>query len=357
MKKILHLQTELNIACGVSKTIYLIIKHSDKSSKHYIAVLGGDGFERFLSINITPQPIKTVKLFKYINLILFIIKFCKQNRIDIIHSHHRLFDSIAWVVQKFLNVKTIMSVQSKVNGKRIFSYKSDILIACSETIEKHLIAYFKINHDRIQIINNCFEVSDPTLKHASFVTREKLSIPSSAIVLGFFGRFSFKEKGLDLLLKVFEELVTNNEQLFLLLVGSGPDKKNIIEFVQKHPSKVLVIESQTDLSEYFSLIDSFILPSRVDPFPLAMLEAGYFSKPFIGANVDGIAELIRNGENGLLFEKGDSEGLKSSILTLLKNRDYSEKLANALHEEVTEKYSVETIIPKYYSLYESISKN
>lgn len=67
-----------------------------------------------------------------------------------------------------------------------------------------------------------------------------------------------------------------------------------------------------------------MLPSTRDPFPNFMLQAGLHRVPFIGANVDGIGELINDGENGLLFEAGDeatfADHLYSSITAaLLKN--------------------------------------
>jgi len=357
VKNVLHLQNQLNIACGVSKNIYLIIKYSDKRYKHFVAALGGDGFNRFHSINNYPESISvgTLPLLIFPRLIIYIIGACKKNNIDIVHSHHRQFDTIVWVVSKLLKVKTVMSVQSKVYGKKVLSYKSDILIACSETIKNHLINHFNIKPGRITIINNCVDTSEVILVQDISYLKKELNIPNSGNVIGFFGRFSFEEKGLDLLLKVFSELILEDEKLFLLLIGTGPDEKSILDFKRRYPERIILFNPQDDLTKFFSLIDLFILPSRVDPFPHVMLESGFFKKPFVGSNVDGIAELIRNGENGLLFEKGETAGLKNCIVKLLKDKNYANELAQKLHEEITDKYSAKTIIPKYYSLYDSIT--
>ena len=81
-----------------------------------------------------------------------------------------------------------------------------------------------------------------------------------------------------------------------------------------------VMNAHSEIFNYYQLIDVFVLPSRVDPFPLVMLEAGLMKKPFIGSKVDGIAELIENETDGLLFESGNSDDLVSKILKIYNDK-------------------------------------
>ena len=78
-------------------------------------------------------------LFESLKILIYLIKFIRKNSIQIVHSHHRYFDFIIYVVTKFVKIKTITSVQSKVYGYKALSYKADKLIACSNCIKKHLI--------------------------------------------------------------------------------------------------------------------------------------------------------------------------------------------------------------------------
>ena len=87
-----------------------------------------------------------------------------------------------------------------------------------------------------------------------------------------------------------------------------------------------------------------------------MLEAGYYGVPFIGAKVDGIAELIINGETGLLFEKDKTSELIQNIKKLLDNEDYAKKLKTNLYNLVTKDFSTDKVIPKYFSIYESLTE-
>ena len=79
-----------------------------------------------------------------------------------------------------------------------------------------------------------------------------------------------------------------------------------------------------------------VLPSKSDPFPYVMLEAGKFRKPFIGGNSGGIAEFIEEGVNGLLVAPGNPDELAEKIDYLLNNPNICSELGNNLFEKVTQ---------------------
>ena len=147
MIKILHLQTELNLACGVTRTISQIIKNSSPEFEHHLIALGGDGMNRFETFGFKPtiSGFDRLSVGGTVKLFFFLLNYCKKHSIEIIHSHHRYFDTLSWFLKSLIKIKTVTSVQSKVYGNNVFSYKADKLIACSNTIKNHLINNFKIN--------------------------------------------------------------------------------------------------------------------------------------------------------------------------------------------------------------------
>ena len=142
-----------------------------------------------------------------------LINIVKEQKIDIIHSHHRYFDLIAFIITKFVPVKTITSVQSKVYGRKIFSYKADYLVACSNSIKDHLINYFRINPDRITVIHNFIDPTDAVIKTEKSVLRRELGLVDQSVIIGFIGRFSLSEKGVDVLLQSLRRLSFDNNQI------------------------------------------------------------------------------------------------------------------------------------------------
>lgn len=356
---ILHLQNHLNISCGVSKTIYLIVKNTSSQFNNYIFCFGGDGFSRFGFLNIRPVILKDYKnsSFGFVMHLIKLHRFCKENQINIIHSHHRYFDLLAFLISQTLKINTITSVQSKVYDQKFLSYKSDILVACSNYIKEHLINNYKIDERRIKVIHNTVDPKEfvPTKTKAALIN--ELNIPADKFIIGYFGRFDFKEKGIDILLEAFLNLSKVNMDLFLLLVGNGVDENKIIQFVTQNNLSANVVNSQIDIFNYYQLLDIFVLPSRIDPFPVVMLETGIMKIPFIGSNVDGIAELIEDGKDGLLFQSENSDDLQNKILKIYNNKKLADDLAENLNKKVLINYSVQKIIPQYEELYKKLAEN
>ncbi len=356
---ILHLQNHLNISCGISKTIFLIIKNSSQKFNHKIACIDGDSFSRFESLNITPFILRDYKIssFGFVSNLIKLYSFCIKNKINIIHSHNRYFDLIAFSLSRILKIEIVTSVQSKVYNHKIISYKSSILIACSNSIKEHLIRNYKIDERRITVIHNAVDPNEFKLTKTKSELINKLNIPDDKFIIGYFGRLDFKEKGVDILLNAFLNISKVSKDIFLLLIGNGFDESRIKLFLNQNKLNAKVINSQKDIYDYYQLLDVFVLPSRIDPFPLVMLEAGLMKKPFVGSSVDGIAELIENEKDGVLFEPENSNDLKNKILKIYNNKKLADNLAENLYKKIITNYTVQKIILQYQMLYENLIEN
>ncbi|MGB3700041.1 MAG: glycosyltransferase [Anaerolineales bacterium] len=92
---------------------------------------------------------------------------------------------------------------------------------------------------------------------------------------------------------------------------------------------------------YLQSADVFVLPSRDEVLPISLLEAMYFSKPIIAARVGGIPEIIKHGDNGLIFDNEDYKKLAEYISQLYIDRDYGKRLGEKGHERLIRELSVE----------------
>jgi len=88
-----------------------------------------------------------------------------------------------------------------------------------------------------------------------------------------------------------------------------------------------------------------------------MLQCGLHKKPFIGANVDGIGELIINGYNGLLFESGSDKELAEKIKLFKTDKALANSCAQNLYSDVINNYTQEFIIPKIKAMYARLLKS
>lgn len=334
--KILHLHTSLNLTCGISKTIYLIAKYPVGKNEHFVLSLNGDAGNKFSDssifvsfLNFNKNSIKDV--FKIVKLLK---KHIKENSIEIVHSHHRFFDFISYILSFFCKIKRVTSVQSFVYGKKLFSYKSPVLLAAGESVKKHLINYFNIKEEKIIVFNNFIDTNEIPCNVNLQAVKTELNISANSYLIGYVGRFSIKEKGIGILLNAFNTFNEKHPDSYLVMVGDGEDIKKI-----SIPQNVIIISSKVNIFDYYKIFDCLILPSKVDPFPLTVLEAGMMKIPFIGTNVNGISEIIDNNIDGLLFEKENENMLIEKIELYYKERDYANKCADNLHQKVLNKYN------------------
>ena len=353
---ILHLQPELKIACGITKTIYLLVKNTSQEINHSVFTLGGDAIERFTGakINVAIYPKKNRGLLQSIAIFVKIFSLVKKQKIDIIHSHHRYFDLIAFIISKLISVRTITSVQSKVYGKKSLSYKSEILIACSNCIKEHLIKYFKIDPQKIQVIHNFVDLNEAKIQIDKDVLKRELGIEENTIVIGFIGRFSIPEKGVDIILEAFRSIPPEYANLKLIMIGDGDDKNYIDDFITNHKLNAVTLSPKVNIYEYFNIIDIVVLPSRVEPFGIVAIEAGLMKKPLVASSVDGLKEIVDNGFDGILYECENVGSLTNSLITLIPENNLRIRLGEELYRKVINNFTSEKIIPLYILTYRKL---
>jgi len=343
---ILHLHTGLNLTCGISKTIFLIAKYPEENCRHFVLALNGDADGKFKEAGINVGFIKSKST---AGIFLFLGKYIKENKIDIIHSHHRYADYLSYLVSFLYKVKRVTSVQSFVYGKKSLSYKSPVLLAAGESVKNHLVSYFRVNESRIKIFNNFVDLNEcQNLKNRDEMLAE-LGIVKDKFVFGYIGRFSVKEKGIDVLVDAFCRFKERHPEAELFMAGNGDDINNI-----NIPCNVKIINAAKNIFDYYNILDCIILPSRVDPFPLTVLESGMMKIPFIGSNVNGISEIIEDNINGLLFEKENTDMLVEKMEVMFADRKFANQCANNLYTKICDNYTCEKSLKKLYVIYKNL---
>ena len=352
---ILHLQTDLNIVCGVTRNIYLITKLTNDDYKHFVIGLGGDfvNTSKANDVNIEIINYNRNSIIGSLQIISHLNRFCSQHQIDIIHSHHRYFDLISFLLSKLKKIKTITSVHNKVFGKKLFSYKSKNIIAVSNSVKIHLIKYFKIPEERIYVVNNFVDPDEVIISTEKDVLKSQLNIKKNSFIIGYIGRLNFNEKGIDVLLRAFQILRKKYDEIVLVLVGDGEDEEGIRKFLIENRLEVKMISGKENVYDYYNLLDVVVLPSRQEAFGIALIEAGILQKPVIGANIEAINDVI-NDDSGLLFEKENPSDLAKKIEIFYNDVNLRNSCADNLYKRVLKKYTSVTIIPLYEELYNDV---
>lgn len=352
--KILHLHTELNKTCGITKTILQLAKDLPSEFQNYVFALGGDNTGLFKKNGVNTIIFEKNK-YLVVPIVRKITQICRLEKINILHSHNRYFDFITKMIAIRNNIPRITTVHSKVYGLKQISYRSPYLIAVSDSIKEHLISTFNLSADWITVIHNYV---DKKYSAESSKKNDVFNNNKNKIFL-FIGRLC-KEKGVDILVRAFLKLQNNNsnrDDIFLLIIGAGPMYGSLRSFIQNNKLNAELMLPQEDVSKYYKNAYTVVIPSRVDPFPLVMLEAGAFAKPFIGGAVDGIDEFITDRQEGVKIIPGNVDELFEAMEIMLNEPVFAAEMGMNLQAKVNSECSAKNILPKYIEYYEGVLRS
>jgi len=142
----------------------------------------------------------------------------------------------------------------------------------------------------------------------------------------------------------------------LMLIGDGPDRSVAEYLARKHgvQDRIHFLGKQDNVYELLPLADLMLMPSEMESFGLAALEAMACRVPAIATQVGGVPELIENGVNGLLFPIGDIEAMSEAAIALLSNPTRLQEMAQAARQTAQKHFCASNIITQYEAFYEQI---
>ncbi|MBI5728719.1 MAG: glycosyltransferase family 4 protein [Candidatus Magasanikbacteria bacterium] len=142
-----------------------------------------------------------------------------------------------------------------------------------------------------------------------------------------------KTKGLDVLIQALAEKKNTLRDVLCLLIGGGPERDQLSKLISENHLENLIYLTGTiaEASRYLPAFDLFVLPSRKEGLPYALLEAMQARVPIIATRVGGIPELIENKKSGLLVSPDSVEELAEALCFSVENPDAMKEYAqNAL---------------------------
>lgn len=182
--------------------------------------------------------------------------------------------------------------------------------------------------------------------------KHSMGIPQDSFVVGTIGRLSPEKQQADLI-RVIADLAKSDPRIRGLIVGDGPEKTKLetLAYQNNVRDKISFLGELQDVRQALAIIDVFILTSvAVETFSNAALEAMAMGKPVILSDIGGAREMVSQGVNGYVFEKGNVEQLRELLMTVRSEPGLAHSLGSAGRQRVVECFSFDRMVEKYRKL-------
>lgn len=182
--------------------------------------------------------------------------------------------------------------------------------------------------------------------------KKNYGLRADAPVIGTVARLS-SVKGQRYLISAMKNIVKLEPEIQALLVGSGPEKNNLINQVKELglENHVFFSPSTQDTSMPLSIMDIFVFPSLNEGLGLAIIEAQAMGLAVVASDVGGIYTLVKEGSTGLLVRPKDAQALAEAILKLLKDKKVARELGGRARAQVEKQFNLKKMIDDIEQVY------
>ncbi|MFU2328101.1 glycosyltransferase family 4 protein [Pseudomonas sp. NFX98] len=323
--------------------------------------LAGSGF-------IPLKMVREINPIQDLRSLLSLIRVFRLHKFDVVHSTTPKAGLLCAIAGRLAGIKVRLHTYTGQPWVTMTGLKKNILKFCDKTIgylntrcytdsfsqQQFLVAENIVKADRLSVLGEgsfagvdltrfdpaCFSESEKA------ILKVELGIDPQSKVIVFVGRIT-KDKGVSELIRAFELLVAEKNDIFLLLVGPyEPDGLAIVESVTSPEvlSRIKVVGFSSDPERYMAIGDMLCLPSYREGFGTVVIEAAAMGLPTVGTRIYGLTDAVVDGQTGMLVSVCDTQGLADAIRTLVTDEELLKSMSSAARER-----AVSTFDSKRYS--------
>jgi glycosyltransferase involved in cell wall biosynthesis len=334
---ILLLATHLNKG-GISRYVVNLVKGlSARGHKICVASSGGQWANEtteaggdFIRIPINAKSLLSPKILLSFFTLLGVIS---KNKIDIIHCNTRVTAFLGFLLSRYFKIPYITAFHGFYRPKlsrSLFKLSGTKTIAVSKAVKQHLKEDLDIDPERIEVVYNGIDVVNVPIADN---LKKEWGFSDSDFLVGLLGRIS-AEKGHFLAVEALTRLAEKYINLHLLICGEGKKKEELSSYIENKSLTNRVTFVNCPFDEFICSLDILLVPSEKEGFGFSIVEAFARGVAVIGYNTGGIAEIIQNRKNAILFNQYNSLTLADSIEELMIKSRLREKLIAQAKEDV-----------------------
>ncbi len=286
--------------------------------------------------------------------------------LDLLHVHYAIPHSVsAYLARAMLRPRRVPFVttlhgtditlvgidRSYLPITRFSIEESNAVTAISEYLRQVTLKELDV-HRPIEMIPNF--VNCDVFQPAKDNSRREEFAPGNEKVLVHLSNFRPVKRVPDVI-EIFA-LVRKEIPAKLLMIGDGPDRATAEWMVHQNglASAVTFLGKQSQVQELLNCADLMLLPSDLESFGLAVLEAMACGVPAVCSRVGGVPEVVRDGVEGYLVTPRDTKTMAARALEILTDPGRQERMGKAARERALSQFCSTRIIPLYEKLYERV---
>ncbi len=286
--------------------------------------------------------------------------------LDLLHVHYAIPHSVSALLARSMlaprrlpfittlhgtDITLVGSDRSYLPITRFSIEQSDGVTAISNYLRDQTIKEFDV-HRPIEVIRN-FVNCDQYCRLADQRRRSEWA-PDGEPLIMHLSNFRPVKRITDAI-EIFA-LVRQKMPAKFVLIGDGPDRGSAEHLVRckKLSRDVFFVGKQDHIQDFLGLADLFLLPSDLESFGLAALEAMACEVPVIATNVGGVPEVVANGVDGYLVDPRDVASAAKFAIQILSRADRGREMGKQARIDARKKFCSNDVIPLYEAYYEQV---
>ena len=223
-----------------------------------------------------------------------------------------------------------------------WAYRTAHAVVANSSAARAQLAVEGVPEERLRLIPNGLDLSRFTPQRPPAAIRRIVTVANLRA-----------EKGHDTILAAAPAILERHPDATFTFAGDGPRRDALETFARALgvAERVRFLGECQDVAPVLAASDLFVLPSRSEAFPNAVIEAMAAGLPVVASRVGGIPEVVRHGENGVLVPPDDPQAVADAILGLMDRRDEAAALGAAARADVARDYTIDRMVERFEDLY------
>lgn len=307
--------------------------------------------------------------------VLRLVRIMRRERPQILHTHTAKAGAVGRVAALFAGVARPPIVLHTFHGHVLEGYFGSVrasvfraverwlarpttaLVAVSPDVRDDLVRLGVAPARKFAIVRLGIELEQRTAADGETraATRRALGIGEDRYMVGWIGRLAPVKRVEDLLL-AFKRIREQGVDACLCIVGDGPERVSIERRARKLgiARDCLFLNYQRDIGRFYAAFDVFALPSASEGTPVTAIEALAAGRPVVATRVGGVPDVVRDGIDGFLVDRGAVDQLAERLVLLARDHDLRRRLGSAGRSRVLSRYAVRRLVDDVDLLYRSL---